>query len=120
MSFARLAALAALALVSSAAHADYVCRQIDPPGQNGSQAWEGNSAGQLPGTADQSYLYSGGVFTPLPPPPAPLHDTSALGLNDFGELAGGINSGDSAQLGFIFQGGAWSTFAAPRPYDSSQ
>lgn len=103
------AALAAAAIPASAA---YVFNVIDYPGSTFTDVRGVNNSGQITGYTSTdgvhnfSFLYSGGVFTPLPASPL---EPSALGMNDSGTIVGTTNT--VPKQGFIFSGGAYAFFS---------
>ena len=105
-------------LAFSSAHAGYVFTTVDYPGATFTDVRGLNNAGAIVGYANAGasqfgFLYSGGVFTPLPPTPGGLA-TAALGINDAGTIIGNAQPADfSNSIGFILSGGTYQFFAYP-------
>ena len=103
------------------ASATYVFTTIDYPGATYTDPRGINDNGQLVGIAQIGsggsffgFVYSRGVFAPLPPPSAGLAAV-ALGINDAGVIVGSVTpaaTGAPTQ-GFILSGGTYSLFSQP-------
>ena len=118
----RLALLSSLALAVTAsslpARADYLCKPLDVPGSTGTQLWQLNNAGQIAASSSLGgYIYSGGTWLPLPPPPASsglvAADLVAFGINDFGVIAGSGSTATLAQRSFTLTGNSYNFFSYP-------
>jgi uncharacterized membrane protein len=89
-----------------------VFTSISVPGYPSSAALSINDAGQIVlGVFDLSYLYSGGVFTPIL---VPGTATVARGINNAGQIVGnyGLENG-SPNHGFVDTNGVFTTIDAP-------
>lgn len=110
----RMLLAAGAAAVAIPASATYVFNVIDYPGSTFTDVRGVNDSGQITGYTSTdgvhnfSFLYSGGVFTPLP---ASALEPSALGMNDTGTIVGTTNT--TPKQGFIFSGGAYTFFSRP-------
>jgi uncharacterized membrane protein len=84
---------------------------FDVPGENGTTPFDINDAGQIIGFAgSQSFLFTGGSFTPLE---LPGNRSSALGINNLGQIVGGIGTQSGQGEGFIDTNGSLTLFAVP-------
>ncbi len=102
------------------ARADYRCAVLDVPGAAWQQIWQINDAGQVAANTDLGgFVFTGDGWQQLPAPPADTGFTAAsvgaLGINDFGAIAGGASNdatGDGS-VGFVLAGGAYTFFSDP-------
>jgi hypothetical protein len=111
------AAVCLLAPTFARSQLSYACRQLDVPGATSTQTWQLNNSGQLAaGSSLGAYIYSDGVWSPLPQPPAASGytqaDLGALGINDLGVVTGPARRpGDTSGQGFFLVGSTYSFFS---------
>ena len=98
---------------------------IDFPGAAKTQCFGINSSGQIVGahvdSFEHGFVYSGGSFTSIDYPNQPTNYTSALGINNSGEIVG-IWEGPPAvpvALGFVDAGGTFTSIIYPNTYTTT-
>lgn len=115
-----LFAVAACLALAAPARAAYLMTEISVPGAATTSVWDINNVGTMVGHSSSGagttafVRSSGGDFTPLSGPSGATASTAA-GISDGGVVVGsfftGGGGGPGPALGFIYAGGAYTTFA---------
>ena len=111
--FVRLFLLLLAGLYSWPAHAAYVFTSID---ENPffTEVFGVNNSGQVVGIGDVQFSYDSrtGVFTTVPPPPAPFY--GVFDINERGAMAGVVSYDGFTESGYVRdQHGAYTIFSLP-------
>ena len=106
-------ALMCWAAVGPAVAQTYTYTSINVPSAAVSEAWGINNAGQIVGFDSlgkgDSFVYSGGVFTPIIVPQA-SSNTAAFSINNSGQIVGSYDAGTS---GFLYNAGVYTSLTRP-------